>query len=164
VILLKFKKEIKGNSIQDKHEGWIALNSVDFNVGRHIAVLSGGTDRETSTPSFSNIRCDKELDIASVELFYQSICGISLDEATIDFIQTGGDQKQSQVYMTVTLTDPIISSYATRCHAGSRPSESFELNFTEITFAYFQFDGEKVMPVTPKGWNLKSGKAKAKAA
>lgn len=155
MILLKFKTEIKGNSKVKEHDGWITLDAVDFSCGREISVSSGGTDRETSTPNFSNIRCTKDLDVSSVELFHQSICGKSLGEATINFLQTGG-KDADQVFMTITLHDPIVTSYSTGCRSGDRPSERFDLNFTKIKIGYTQFNGEDKKPVTPKGWDLMS--------
>ncbi len=157
MILLKFKKEIKGDSKADGHVGWINLDSVNLNCGRSISVRSGGTDRDTSTPMFSDIACSKSTDISSTELFMQSICGTSLEEASIHFLQTDG-KNANQVYLTVTLDDPIVSSYSSGS-GGERPREKFCLNFTKIKMEYTQFSGEDKKQASPKGWDLMSGKA-----
>lgn len=157
MILLKFKKEIKGDSNIQGHEGWISLNSVSMGCGRAIMANSGGVDRETSTPSFQDICCHKSCDIASTELFIQSICGVSLEQAEFHFMQTDG-KDADQVYLKITLDDPIVSSFNTSS-GGGRPSETFNLNFTKIKMEYTQFSGEKKKPASPKGWDLMAGKA-----
>lgn len=157
MILLKFKKEIKGDAKISGHEGWISLDSVNLGCCRSISSRSGGADRETGTPSFSEISCTKGCDIASTELFMQSICGVSLEEAELHFMQTEGS-KSDQVYLTVKLEDPIVTSFQTSS-SGGRPVESFALNFTKIKLEYTQFSGESKKKASPKGWDLMAGKA-----
>jgi type VI secretion system secreted protein Hcp len=157
MILLKFKKEIKGDSSVKGHEGWITLDSISLNCSRNIQVRSGGTDRETSTPNFSDIACNKACDLSSTELFMQSICGVSLEEAELHFMQTDG-QDADQVYLKITLEDPIVSSFTTSS-GGGRPMETFTLNFVKIKMEYTQFSGESKKQASPKGWDLMAGKA-----
>jgi type VI secretion system secreted protein Hcp len=157
MILLKFKKEIKGDCKIKGHEGWITLSSVSMGCGRSIAVNSGGTDRETSTPSFQDLCCNKACDIASTELFIQSICGVSLEQAEFHFMQTDG-KDADQIYLKITLDDPIVSWFNSTS-SGGRPGESFNLNFTKIKMEYTQFSGESVKQASPKGWDLMAGTA-----
>ena len=163
MILLKFKTEIKGDSTVKNHENWIALTGINFSCGRLISLTSTGVDRETSTPSFTDVQCAKEIDIASVELFNQSICGKSLTEAEIHFLQTGG-KDAGQVYLKMFLTDPIVTSYNQSATSGSRIQETFALNFTGIKLEYTQFSGEAVMTASPKGWNRLTGNSEFKKA
>ena len=153
MILLSFKTQIKGESTVNKHEKWININSVQFGVGRGISSVGGGGDRETSNPSFSEVTFTKDLDVSSAELFMQATCGKSLGEAEIHFIQTGGASSKGQVYLTVVLAEPVISSYSASS-GGERPTESFSLNFTKISFKYDKFDGDKVTTGTAKKWDL----------
>ncbi len=124
MILLKFKTEIKGDSNIKDHADWITLNSVNFSCGRLVSAHSGGTDRETSTPSFTDIQCKKEFDISSVELFMQSICGKSLGEATLHFMQTGG-KDADQVYLKIILEEPIVTSYVHDSNSGHVQARRF---------------------------------------
>lgn len=157
MILLKFKKEIKGDAQVEDHTDWISLDSVNMGCARSIEVHSGGTDRETSTPNFSDIHCTKSTDIASCELFMQSICGASLEEAEIHFMQTDGADA-NQVYLKITLEDPIVSSF-NASSAGARPVETFTLNYTKIKVEYTQYSGESKQTASPKGWDLMTGTA-----
>jgi type VI secretion system secreted protein Hcp len=153
MILLKFATAINGDSIVDGHEKWITISSLQMGVGRAISVSGGGADRETSNPSFSEITLTKSTDMSSADLFMQSVCGKSLGKAEIHFLQTGGADKKQQVYMKIELTDAIVSSYSASS-GGDRPSESFSLNFTQISYQYDAFSGDKVTTGTPKNWDL----------
>ncbi|MFO0921544.1 MAG: type VI secretion system tube protein Hcp [Pirellulales bacterium] len=158
MILLKFKTEIKGDSKLSQHEGWITLQSINFSTSRPLTAHSGGTDRDTSTPMFTDIACTKETDVASTELFMQSVCGKSLGEATLHFMQTSGD-KGDQVYLTVTLAEPIVTSFNFGAGSDMRGSETFTLNFTKMKMKYTSFDGDKKTEGSEKGWDLTIGKA-----
>jgi type VI secretion system secreted protein Hcp len=87
----------------------------------------------------------------------QSICGVSLEEAELHFMQTDG-QDADQVYLKITLEDPIVSSFTTSS-GGGRPMETFTLNFVKIKMEYTQFSGESKKQASPKGWDLMAGKA-----
>lgn len=153
MILLKFATAINGDSVVDGHEKWITISSMQMGVGRAISVSGGGADRETSNPSFSEITLTKSTDIASADLFMQAVCGKSLGKAELHFVQTGGSDKKQQVYMKIELTDAIVSSYSASS-GGDRPSESFSLNFTQISYQYDAFSGDTIITGTPKKWDL----------
>lgn len=156
MILLKFEKEIKGDSKVDGHDDWITLDSCQFGVGRSISSSGGGTDRDTSNPSFSEMTFNKSTDIASGDLFFQAINGKSLGEATVEFIQTSGDKLQT--YLIIKMSDAIVSSYS-MSSSGERPSETFSLNYTKINYKYNQFSGDKVKEGKEKKWDLMKNKA-----
>ena len=157
MILLSFKTKIKGESDVVDHTEWIKLDSVSFGSSRPIDAGAVGKKRETGAPSFTSISCAKQVDISTVELFMQSICGKSLDEGYIHFIQTGGE-KTDQVYLKVTLAEPVIESFS---FAGSDPysSESFTINFTKIKMQHIQFDGDTKTEGSEKGWDITKGEA-----
>ena len=87
----------------------------------------------------------------------QSICGASLEEAEIHFMQTDGADA-NQVYLKITLEDPIVSSF-NASSAGARPVETFTLNYTKIKVEYTQYSGESKQTASPKGWDLMTGTA-----
>lgn len=153
MILLKFATAINGDSVVAGHEKWITISSMQMGVGRSITASGGGADRDTSNPSFSEITLTKTTDIASADLFMQAVCGKSLGKAEIHFVQTGGADKKQQVFLKIELTDAIVSSFSTSS-GGDRPSESFSLNFTQISYQYDAFSGDKVTTGTAKKWDL----------
>ena len=158
MILLDFEGVIKGDAQQSGHEDWINLTSLTLGVTRTITTSGSGKDRETSTPNFSEVACTKDADIASNEIFAQSIYGKKIcDKAVVHFIQTGGEGAD-QVYMEYELYEPIVSSYSISS-GGERPVESFSLSFTKIVQKYTQFDaGGTQTQATDKGYDLKTGK------
>jgi type VI secretion system secreted protein Hcp len=153
MILLKFATAINGESTVSKHEKWINCDSCQFGVGRSVSMVGGGGDRETSNPSFSEITFAKSMDVSSTELMMQATCGKSLGKAEVHFIQTGGTAAKGQTYLTIELEESLVSSYS-MSSGGDRPSESFSLNFTKISYKYDKFDGDKVVAGTAKKWNL----------
>ena len=153
MILLKFATAINGESTVAGHDKWITISSIQFGVGRGISSVGGGGDRETSNPSFSEVTLSKSMDVASTELFMQATCGKSLGKAEIHFIQTGGADAKGQVYLKIELEEVLVSSYSASS-GGERPSESFSLNFTKISYNYDKFDGDKIVKGTPKKWDL----------
>jgi len=158
MILLDFEGAIKGDSQQDGHEDWINLTSVSLSVSRAITTSGSGKDRDTSTPSFTEVACTKEADIASNDILAQSAYGKKIcDMAVVHFIQTGGEGAD-QVYMEYELYEPIISSYSASS-GGERPSESFTISFTKLIQKYTQFDaGGTQTQADDKGYDLKTGK------
>ncbi|MDT4289890.1 type VI secretion system tube protein Hcp [Methylomonas sp. MO1] len=154
MILLKFATEIKGDSTVASHTDWITVDSLQMGVGRSISTSGVGKDRDTSNPSFSEVTLTKSMDIASVDLWMQSICGKSLGTATFHFIQTGGADAKGQVYLEIELADAIISGYS-QSSGGDRPHESISINFNEIKMKYNTFgEGEAPAAGAFKGWNL----------
>jgi len=153
MILLKFATAINGDSIVDGHDKWITCSSLQFGVGRAISSSGGAVDRETSNPSFSEVTLTKSTDISSADLFMQAVCGKSLGKAEIHFMQTGGAAKKQQVYLKIELEAAMVSSYSASS-GGDRPSESFSLNFTKISYQYDAFSGDKITTGTPKKWDL----------
>jgi len=153
MILLKFATAINGESTVANHDKWITCDSLQFGVGRSISSVGGGGDREVSNPSFSEVTLTKSTDIASAELMMQAVCGKSLGKAEIHFVQTGGTSAKGQKYLTIELDEAIVSSYSSSS-GGDRPTESFSINFTKLSYQYDKFDGETVVTGTAKKWNL----------
>ncbi len=153
MILLNFKgTQIKGTATVDGHKDWITIDAIQMGVGRAIS-SSGGADRDTSNPSFSEISLTKATDLASADLFMQAVCGKSLGDAEIHFIQTGGSDKKQQVFLKLILGGAIISSYSASSN-GERPVETISINFTTISYTFDAFSGDTVISGTPKQWDL----------
>jgi len=85
--------------------------------------------------------------------FATAINGESTVPGHDKWIQTGGADAKGQVYLTIEMDEAIVSSYS-MSSAGERPSESFSLNFTKITYNYDKYDGSAVTKGTPQKWDL----------
>ena len=138
MIFLKFEKEIKGESDVRDYKDWIRADSVQFGVGRALSVVGGGGDRDVSNPSFSEITLSKGTDISSGDLFMQATCGDSLGKAEIHLVNVRDTKVEP--YLKMELHEAMVSSYSASS-GGDRPSESFSINFTKISYQYDKWDG-----------------------
>lgn len=154
MIVLKFDKQIKGSSRIKGYEDWIPIEDLSLSSGRYIAPTSAGNqDRQTGPGNVSELLLGKGADIASPELFMQSLTGQSLGKATIHVLQTGSPQQAPQPYMTIILENVLVSHYSVRAESAGRPAENFQLNSTSIKFQYNEFSGDKVSAGTAKHWS-----------
>jgi type VI secretion system secreted protein Hcp len=129
---MKFGSTVKGSVTEDKHKEWIELNSFQWGVGRSIATPVGhAANRETSSPSVSEIVVTKHMDYSSVGLMQAALGGEDPVEATLEFVQTSGSKGEQRVFLKFVLTNTLISGFS-MSSGGDRPSESITLNFTKI--------------------------------
>ena len=148
---------IKGDVTAEGYKEWIAVNSMQFGVGRAISsAVGGGTKREAGAPSISEITLSKVFDSSSIELFAWSLGGKS-KLVKIDLVQTG-DKDKVNAYLKYELTNTLLSGYSLST-GGELPSESISLNFTKITEKYTQYKDDNVVgqPVL-KGYDLATAK------
>ncbi len=136
-IFLKYGS-IKGETTQLTHKDWIEVNSFQFGVGRGISSgVGGGSKREASAPSVSEITLTKTMDIASPLLLKEAIGGKAV-EVKIELTQTDNSGKHVS-FQKYILTNTLISGYSISS-GGDRPSESLSLNFTKIDSEYLDID------------------------
>ncbi len=141
MILIDFDGKIEGTSDVTDHEKWIPVDSFQLGVGRSITI--SGTDRDTSTPSFSEVTFTRGTDKSSPYLFMQAIKGCAGDFPTLTVRWLQVSKEGLQNYLIYEFTDPIVSSYSLSS-GGERPSESFSVNFTKISMTYNHFSGSEV--------------------
>lgn len=136
-IFLKYGA-IKGETTQLTHKEWIEVNSFQFGVGRGISSgVGGGSKREASAPSVSEIVVTKTMDIASPLLLKDAIGGKAV-VAKIEITQTDNSGKHV-AFQKYILTDTLISGYSLSS-GGDRPSESLSLNFAKIDSEYLSIN------------------------
>lgn len=157
MIALNFDTQIKGSCTLDNHNKWIDVASISFGVNRSVQFKSAGADRTTSVAHFSEVSLTRMVDIASADLFAQSISGESLGKATIDLIRS--DTNTHKTYMQIILHEPIITAYSVSSGGGETAMETLTINFTKISVEY---NDEGVDQSQQKGWDLtKSAKLAA---
>ena len=129
----------KGESKAKGHEKWIEVGSVQLGVGRAISSPTGtSSKREASAPSVSEVTLTKLMDSTSPLLFQEACIGKAC-KAQVDLVETGSDQLNT--YLEITLTNAMISGYSVSS-GGDRPSESISINFTKIEYKYTPFDDQ----------------------
>jgi len=132
--------------------GLIAIESLQWGVGRGISSPVGGGGRQASLPSFSEVTISKTMDSASPQLAFQAAGG----NTEVTCVVTLDHHNTGNTLYTLTLTGVLISGYSISS-GGDRPSESLSLNFTKITWSYQELDnaGNKVGNASsPLGWDL----------
>jgi type VI secretion system secreted protein Hcp len=137
---------IPGDVTEPAHTTWIELNSFQWGVGRAISSPVGSSaERESTAPSISEVVVTKDNDIASGKLMQEALTGQG-QTVQIDFTRT--NKGQQDVYLTLTLTNTIISGYSHTAAGADRPTESLSLNFTKVQFSTKQMapDGSVGQP------------------
>lgn len=136
-IFLKYGS-IKGETTQLTHKDWIEVNSFQWGVGRGVASgVGGGSKREATAPSVSEITITKTMDISSPLLLKEALGGKAV-EVKLELTQTDNSGKHVS-YQKYVLSDTLISGYSISS-GGDRPSESVSLNFTKIDSEYLNID------------------------
>jgi type VI secretion system secreted protein Hcp len=136
-IFLKYG-DLKGEVSATTHKDWIEINSFQWGVGRGISSgVGGGSKREASAPSVSEITVSKSMDVASPLLLKEALGGKAV---TVKIELTQTENKGSHVaYQKYVLSNCLISGYSLNTH-GDRPMENLSLNFTKIDSEYLKID------------------------
>ncbi len=143
---------INGGATEKNHKQWIALDSMQFGVGRHITTPVGvGTGREAGVPQVSEVLVTKPKDESSIEIFGWSVAAYDAKLLTIHVVTTGKDDPVTQYDMENT----VVSGYSVSCAGEGMPTESISLNFTKLTekFTPSGADNKNASPVT-KGFDI----------
>ncbi len=113
----------------------IALRSFQWGVGRGISSPTGGSaDRESSTPSVSEITITKEIDASSPKLFELALSSEGADWSIFEY--RAGGTTRSPACLRIDLQNVLISSFR-ESGGGDMPSESLTLNFTKVSMENF---------------------------
>jgi type VI secretion system secreted protein Hcp len=128
---------IKGDATHQEHKEWIAVDSLQWGVGRSISTSPGNTqDREASEPSISEVTVTKAMDGSSIYLFKEACTGNKGQDCLVHVVQTGAPGRTVLEYK---LSDTLVSSYSASS-GGDAPTESVSFNFTKIEYKYITYD------------------------
>jgi type VI secretion system secreted protein Hcp len=136
-IFLKYGS-LNGEATAKGYEKWMEVHSFQWGVGRGISIgVGGGSKREATAPSVSEITLTKTMDVADPLLLKEAIGG-QAQKVEIHMTQT--DNKGSHVpYQKYILKDSLISGYSISS-GGDRPSTSLSINFVEFDSEYIAVD------------------------
>jgi type VI secretion system secreted protein Hcp len=129
---------LAGEATATGYEKWMEVNSLQWGVGRGISSgVGGGSKREATAPSISEITVTKTMDAISPLMLKEAIGG-DAKEVKIDLTQTDASGKHI-AYQKFILTNTLISGYSISS-GGDRPSESLSFNFTKVDSEYLKVD------------------------
>jgi type VI secretion system secreted protein Hcp len=138
---------LDGEATATGYDKWVEVSSLQFGVGRGISAgVGGGSKREASAPSVSEITVTKTMDAFSPLTMKEAVGGKSV-EVKIDMTQTD-DSGKHIAYQQYILYNTLISGYSISS-GGDRASESISLNFTKFDSAYIKIDDK--FKTTPTG-------------
>ncbi|MFN6953737.1 MAG: type VI secretion system tube protein Hcp [Acetobacteraceae bacterium] len=132
---------LKGEATAKGYEnGWFECNSFQLGMGRGVSVSgAGGSRREATAPSVSEIVLTKEMDVIDPLLWKEALGGGS-SKVEIHLTQTDKDGKHI-AFQKYELEDTLISGYSISGGSG-RPSISLSLNFGIIWSEYIDIDSK----------------------
>ena len=149
---------IKGESSDSKHKEEIQIESwsTGANQSGTMSFGGGGGAGKVSMQDFNFVM---KVNKASPLLMKSCATGAHIKKAVLTCRKAGKDQQE---YMTVTLSDILVSSFQTGGSGGSDilPIDQVSLNYSKIEFSYKpqKADGSLGSPVVG-GWDAKLNKA-----
>ena len=144
-------KKVKGNVTAEGFKDHFRCESFHFAVGRAVSMEAGNmANRETTRPSLSEISFTKKADNSLTSLFDQAVVGAQGEDMEFKFVRTGADAVKP--YLTVKLTNAIISGYTVSADADGGPMETVSVSYSKIMMNYEDNDA-----VNAKGNPQRSG-------
>jgi type VI secretion system secreted protein Hcp len=129
---------ISGSASAQGYEGWIQIDSLQFNTSRHIQTQIGKVhDRINGWPEFAQVVITKQLDDATSALFNSACSAKVLPQVDIAVCTSGASP---QTYVQYTLSNVLISDYSHAVNHNNKPIEALYLDYTKIEMSYFGTD------------------------
>lgn len=133
---------LDGEVTAEGYAKWVELQSAQWGVGRGISAgVGGGSKREATAPSVSEITVSKTFDGFSPLALKEAIGG-KATKVDIHLTQTDASGKHI-AYQKYILENTLISGYSVST-GGDRPTESMSLNFTKFDSEYLKVDDKFV--------------------
>ena len=127
---------IKGDSSESTHEGWINISTFSFGSSRSIS-QNHNSMRQVGVPNISEIKISKPICSATCQLMQETWSG-SGQEIEFNFLQeTPNGLNVIGVYK---LSEARISSHSFQANSLGEIGESYSISFTKIDIAYAKFD------------------------
>jgi type VI secretion system secreted protein Hcp len=146
---------VEGESTDDKHKGWIDVDSWSWGETNSGSTHSGGgagASRVTINDFFFTTQVSK----ASPKLFLACASGQHLKEAKLVGRKAG---KAQQEFLTWTFSDVLVTSYQTGGTEADVPRDQVSLNFAKLRVDYKaqKADGSLDAAISA-GWDAKTNK------
>ena len=152
--------DIKGNSMDAKHQNWIEALSISQSVNRNINPTSKPADALTKSQAhLGAIEVQKNADESSPELVGAVAEGKVFEKVTIDLVRVsdGGNE----VFYQWNLTDAYLSNYGVHgASAGTiEVMETLSICYSTIKWSYKKKDNKgKAQGSVDAGWDVTQNK------
>ena len=126
---------IPGDSAVIGHENEIDVSSVSFGASQ-TGIREAGGKASARRSSLTTFAMTKKVDKASPKLFLFCATGQHIPTAVLTFRDVAGEGAALE-YLTITLSDVVISSYQVGASSGSDlADESISLSYSKIEYKY----------------------------
>ena len=147
---------IEGESTDAKHKNEIELESWSWGES-NSGSSAHGTGSGVGKVSMQDFHFTMKVNKATPKLMLACANGQHIAKGVLVARKAGEEQQE---YMTITLSDLLVSSYQTGGSSGDIiPVDQISLNFSKIEYEYKPQDAKgKVGPPVKTGWDLKTNK------
>lgn len=134
---------VEGEATETNHTKWIEIESCAWSHSRTIAAGVKSNQRSRGETFFNDISIMSAMHKGSMPLQQHAATGTVSGKVEIHFCRTGADAKKGlEVYLTIKLTDCLITNYSTQIAGEGVPYESYSLNFTKVEMEYKEADSK----------------------
>jgi type VI secretion system secreted protein Hcp len=153
---------IKGESQDDKHQGWIEYSAVHWGLTQpRSATSSTGGGHTAERVELEDIAFSKVADLASPILMQHCAMGKTIPKAKFEFMRADGAGNPIK-YFEIELENVLIGGISPGITAGSLLNEHVSLKFSKVKWKYTQQKiGGGVGGSTIGGWDLAANKIAA---
>lgn len=129
--------DIKGESVDAGHQGWLRLLTVGNHLARPMAPGASGSTRHRSSVTFGDLVCVKEVDSSTPKLQEAIADGTCFPKVNVDLCTSSEGGKRIP-FLQWELTNARVSSYSISGDAqdADLPTEHISFNFEEIKVTY----------------------------
>ena len=154
--------DIKGESQDDKHKGWIEVTGVHWGVSQPRATAISTAGGHTSGKAdVHEVVFDKLADIASPVLFQTCAMGKTIPKAKFEFFRADGDGTRVK-YFEIELENVMLSNVTPTSANGGIITETVHLASSKFKCAYVQQKiGGGAGGQTSGGWDSAANKVHA---
>lgn len=130
--------DIRGESQDDKHKGWVEVTNVSWGVTQPRATSVSTAGGHTSgRAEVHEVSFDKPADIASPVLFQTCAAGKTIPRAKFEFFRADGDGSRVK-YFEIELENVMLSSVLPTSGNGGIISEKVHLASSKMKVTYTQ--------------------------
>lgn len=155
--------DIEGDSPESKHDKWIIITGINWNVARAVDMTDAGgsNQRGHANSNFGKIELTSEFGKASAKLMLSVANGTVRPKIVIHQCRSGDNPDEGLLpYLIWTIEDVVIDSYSVSGSEDAVPTETWTLAYTKITCEYSETNqtNMKLTKVNEFKWNLRTGK------
>ncbi|MCI0558440.1 MAG: type VI secretion system tube protein Hcp [Nitrososphaera sp.] len=143
---------IDGESTDDKHPGWIEIQSWSWGESNRLTSFFRSSS-SIGKVNMQDFHFTMKVNKASPKLMLACATGEHFKMMTL--VAVKGEDRQE--FLTFTLTDTLISSYQTSGMQGDVPSEHITVNFSKIEYEYKPMNRDGSLGESIRaGWDVKT--------